>query len=73
MEGLQGILPTQSILMVNTAVLHPSRAAANPASIPAWPAPITATSYAFAKYSITYLHKIFQKSDLPQPVLPGHR
>jgi len=34
-DGLHGILPTQSRLTVNTSVLHPRRAEASPASIPA--------------------------------------
>ena len=52
MAGLQGMLPTASRLMVKTTVRHPSRAAAKPASIPAWPAPMTATSYVPARYSM---------------------
>ena len=44
MAGLQGMLPTESKLMVKTAVSQPSRAAARAASMPAWPAPMTATS-----------------------------
>ena len=44
MLGLQGQLPTASMLIVNTAVRHPSRAAASAASMPACPAPITAIS-----------------------------
>ena len=43
-EGLHGQFPTESKLTANTAVLHPSLAAARPASIPAWPAPIIITS-----------------------------
>ena len=39
------MLPTQSRLIVNTTVAQPSRAAASAASMPACPAPITATSY----------------------------
>ena len=44
MAGLQGMLPTESKLMVKTAVSQPSLAAARAASMPAWPAPMTATS-----------------------------
>ena len=44
MLGLHGQLPTASKLMVKTMVEQPRRAAAKPASIPAWPAPTTATS-----------------------------
>ena len=44
MAGLQGMLPTASRLIVKTAVRSPMRAQASPASMPAWPAPITATS-----------------------------
>ena len=44
MLGLQGMFPTASRLMVNTAVFAPSMAAAWAASMPAWPAPITITS-----------------------------
>ena len=44
MAGLQGILPTASRLMVKRMVCSPSRAAARAASMPAWPAPTTATS-----------------------------
>ena len=43
--GLQGIFATASKLIENTNVFIPSLAAANPASHPAWPAPITAISY----------------------------
>ena len=43
-HGLAGMLPTASRLIVKTAVLSPRRAQASPASIPACPAPITATS-----------------------------
>ena len=42
--GLQLIWPTVSQLVVSSAVLAPSRAAASAASVPAWPAPITSTS-----------------------------
>ena len=44
MAGLQGILPTASRLMVKMMVSKPIRAAARAASIPAWPAPMTAIS-----------------------------
>ena len=44
MAGLQGMFPTESKLMVKTAVSQPSLAAARAASMPAWPAPMTATS-----------------------------
>ena len=44
MAGLQGILPTLSRLTVKQTVSMPSLAAASAASMPAWPAPITATS-----------------------------
>ena len=50
--GLQGQFPTASRLIVKTAVLQPSLAAASPASIPACPAPTTATSKFPASYSI---------------------
>ena len=43
-EGLQGIFPTESILIVKIAVMQSSLAAANAASIPECPAPITITS-----------------------------
>jgi len=42
-EGLQGMLPMASSDMVKMAVLAPSRAAASAASMPACPAPMTAT------------------------------
>ena len=45
MDGLHGISATWSSFMVRTRVSHPMRAAANAASQPAWPAPITITSY----------------------------
>ena len=42
--GLHGIIATESNVNVQTKVLHPILAAANPASQPAWPAPITTIS-----------------------------
>ena len=42
--GLHGIFATASKLIENTNVFIPNLAAANPASHPAWPAPITAIS-----------------------------
>ena len=45
MAGLQGMLPTASRLMVKRMVCSPSRAAASAASMPAWPAPMTAISH----------------------------
>ena len=47
--GLQGMFPTASRSTVKHRVSSPSRAAARAASIPAWPAPITATSQRPAK------------------------
>ena len=44
MAGLQGMLPTESRLMVKHRVRMPIRAAASAASMPAWPAPMTAIS-----------------------------
>ena len=45
MAGLQGMLPTASRFTVKHRVFSPSRAAASAASMPAWPAPMTAISY----------------------------
>jgi hypothetical protein len=45
MAGLHDICATVSMLPVRTSVRAPRRAAARPASQPAWPAPITITSY----------------------------
>src|SRR3954451_9004715 len=45
--GLQLIWPTVSQLVVNSAVRAPRRAAARAASVPAWPAPTTITSYSY--------------------------
>ena len=47
--GLQLICPKVSMLCVSSRVLCPKRAAASAASVPAWPPPITMTSYSFAK------------------------
>ena len=44
MAGLQGIFPTASRLTVRQTVFMPIRAAARAASMPACPAPMTATS-----------------------------
>ena len=56
MAGLQGMLPTASRLMVKQMVRIPRRAAARAASMPAWPAPMTAISYVPAGNSlIAYL------------------
>ncbi len=43
--GLQDIWPMVSSALVTIATLHPLRAAAMAASVPAWPAPTTITSY----------------------------
>ena len=51
--GLHGILPTASRLIEKHRVFSPRRAHANAASMPACPAPITATSYSPAKYKPT--------------------
>ena len=45
MDGLQGIIAIFSSERVAINVLHPIRAEARAASIPACPAPITITSY----------------------------
>ena len=45
MAGLQDMAPMVSKFWVRTATLQPSRAAARAASTPAWPAPMTRTSY----------------------------
>src|SRR3954451_4555849 len=45
--GLQLIWPTVSQLVVSSAVRAPRRAAASAASVPAWPAPTTITSYSY--------------------------
>ena len=56
MAGLQGMLPTASRLMVKQMVRIPRRAVARAASMPAWPAPMTAMSYVPAGNSfIAYL------------------
>src|SRR3954453_10470253 len=47
MAGLQLIWPTESQFVVSSAVFAPSRAAASAASVPAWPAPTTITSYSY--------------------------
>ena len=44
-DGLHDICPKVSTLWVNSKVLQPMRAAASAASLPAWPPPITITSY----------------------------
>src|SRR5688572_9298312 len=49
MAGLHDIWATVSTLPVRTSVRAPSRAAMRPASQPAWPAPITITSYGSGK------------------------
>jgi hypothetical protein len=49
---LQGIFPTESRLIAKQTTVHPSLAAASAASMPAWPAPMTAISYFPARYSI---------------------
>src|SRR5699024_7236651 len=56
MAGLQGILPTASRFRVKHRVRMPSRAAARAASMPAWPAPMTAISYCPASNSLIYLY-----------------
>ena len=43
-DGLQLIWPKVSMLWVSSSVLHPMRAAARAASVPAWPPPTTMTS-----------------------------
>ena len=45
MAGLQLIAPMVSMLCVSSSVRAPARAAASAASVPAWPPPITITSY----------------------------
>ena len=45
MAGLQGMLPTVSRFMAKQTVSSPRRAGASAASIPAWPAPMTAISH----------------------------
>ena len=55
MAGLQGMLPTLSRFTVKQTVSIPRRAAARAASIPAWPAPITAISHFPASYRITFI------------------
>ena len=52
MAGLQGMLPTASRSMVKQTVRIPSRAAASAASMPAWPAPMTAISNSPARNSL---------------------
>ena len=52
MAGLQGIFPTASRLTVKHTVFMPIRAAASDASMPACPAPTTATSNAPPKNSL---------------------
>ena len=59
MAGLQGMFPTASRFTVKHRVRQPSRALARAASIPAWPAPITATSYFPALYSMCPLQLRF--------------
>src|SRR5690554_3973371 len=44
MAGLQDICPRVSMLWVSSRVCEPMRAAANAASVPAWPPPMTMTS-----------------------------
>src|SRR4029453_8840529 len=55
MAGLHDIWPMVSKFWVNIRVRHPMRLAANAASIPAWPLPITITSYSFGSLNIWYL------------------
>ncbi len=45
MAGLQDICPMESRFCVSITTSHPRRDAAIAASMPAWPAPITITSY----------------------------
>ena len=47
--GLQLICPTVARLCVTSSVRAPIRAAARAASVPAWPPPITMTSYCSMK------------------------
>src|SRR5258706_10388504 len=56
--GLQDICPIRSRLRVSRAVFAPSLAAAEAASQPAWPAPITITS----KYSSKIIAALSQES-----------
>ena len=51
--GLHDIWPIVSRFCVNISVRHPIRAAANAASIPACPLPITATSYSVGSLNIS--------------------
>src|ERR1051325_6237456 len=48
-DGLQDICPRVSMLWVSKRVLAPDRAAANAASVPAWPPPTTMTPYLLGK------------------------
>ena len=52
MAGLQGIKAILSASKVTSAVAQPMRADANAASQPAWPPPITMTSYFFILFCI---------------------
>ena len=70
MAGLQGMLPTASRLMVKQMVRRPRRAAARAASIPAWPAPITAISYCPAENSFIVVTIGCWASPKPSRALP---
>src|SRR5579862_4451464 len=48
--GLQDMRPMLSRDMVRSSVAQPIRADASAASIPAWPPPMTTTSYLFAEF-----------------------
>src|SRR5215470_17316894 len=71
MAGLQDICPTRSRLRVTSAVDEPSRAAAEAASQPACPAPITITSNDSSK-DITYLHKTSRRLATEYPRWSSH-